>query len=73
MAFVEGLFCTQTLHLGSGLYIQLASLQGWPLRVTLHRIHKHTCLIFTDYCIIIIRSVDGTTASKKCRVSQKDY
>ncbi len=26
MAFVEELFCTQTVHLGPGLYIQ-----GWPL------------------------------------------
>ena len=35
MAFVEGLFCVQTLHLGPvylAVISQLAFLQGWPLR-----------------------------------------
>ena len=35
VAFVEGLFCVQTLHLGPvylAVISQLAFLQGWPLR-----------------------------------------
>ena len=35
VAFVEGLFCIQTLHLGPvylAVISQLAFLQGWPLR-----------------------------------------
>ena len=35
VAFVEGLFCIQTLHLGPvylAIISQLAFLQGWPLR-----------------------------------------
>ena len=35
VAFVEGLFCVQTLHLGPvylAIISQLAFLQGWPLR-----------------------------------------
>ena len=35
VAFVEGLFCVQTLHLGPvylAVISQLAVLQGWPLR-----------------------------------------
>ena len=35
MAFVEGLFCVQTLHLGPvylAVISQMAFLQGWPLR-----------------------------------------
>ena len=35
VAIVEGLFCVQTLHLGPmylAVILQLAVLQGWPLR-----------------------------------------
>ncbi len=35
VAFIEGLFCTQTVHLGPGyltVISQLAFIQGWPLR-----------------------------------------
>ncbi len=34
VAFIEGLFCTQTVHLGPGclaVISQLAFIQGWPL------------------------------------------
>ena len=43
--FIEGLFCTQTVHLGPGRYIsQLAFIQGWPLikRVPLYTNPTHT-------------------------------
>ncbi len=35
VAFIEGLFCTQSVHLGPGFLAvisQLAFIQGWPLR-----------------------------------------
>ncbi len=35
VAFIEGLFCAQTVHLGPGclaVILQLAFFQGWPLR-----------------------------------------
>ncbi len=35
VGFIEGLFCTQTVHLGPGclaVISQLAFIQGWPLR-----------------------------------------
>ncbi len=35
MTFIEGLFCTQTVHLGPGFLAvisQLAFIQEWPLR-----------------------------------------
>ncbi len=35
VAFIEGLFCAQTVHLGPGclaVISQLAFIQGWPLR-----------------------------------------
>ncbi len=35
VAFIEGLFCTQTVHLGPGclaVISRLAFIQGWPLR-----------------------------------------
>ncbi len=32
VAFIEGLFCTQTVRLGPGLLAEVAFIQGWPLR-----------------------------------------
>ncbi len=38
VAFIEGLFCTQSVHLGPGRYTEVAFIQGWPLRgVPLYR------------------------------------
>ncbi len=31
MAFIEGLFCTQTVGLGPGFLAEVAFIQGWPL------------------------------------------
>ncbi len=48
VAFIEGLFCTQTVHLGPeclAVISQLAFIQGWPLRgVPLYHIsHSMHC------------------------------
>ncbi len=39
VAFIDGLFCAQTVHLGPGclaVTLQLAFIQGWPLRGGFH-------------------------------------
>ncbi len=48
VAFVEGLFCTQTVHLGPGLYIVF--LQGWPLIKRDSTVHV-VVLLFLYSCI----------------------
>ncbi len=44
VTFIEGLFCTQTVHVGPGclaVISQLAFIQGWPLREGFHCIHNY--------------------------------
>ena len=57
VAFVEGLFCVHTLHLGPvylAVISQLAFLQGWPLRgVPLYKVSCQQYMQRHEYGLII--------------------
>ncbi len=48
VAFIKGLFCTQTVHLGSGFLAvtEVAFIQGWPLR----GVPLYTCIVGINLC-----------------------
>ena len=69
VAFIEGLFCTLTVHLGPGflavITIKVAFIQGWPRGVPLYT-HAHTNVDCTSFKSRLCRDCDGVLRRGDC-------